>query len=90
MTNEKYNGWKNYETWLANLWLTNDQEVMEELQANANDMDLYDLAEGTKEWLTEQMNDIKDTIGNNLFSDLMSAAFSEIDFYEIAKALKED
>lgn len=89
MKNEKYNGWKNYETWLANLWLTNDQEVMEELQANANDMDLYDLAEGTKEWLTEQMNDIKDTIGNNLFSDLMSAAFSEIDFYEIAKALKE-
>jgi hypothetical protein len=21
-----YNGWKNYETWCVNLWLTNDQE----------------------------------------------------------------
>jgi hypothetical protein len=25
MTNEKYNGWTNYETWLCNLWIDNDQ-----------------------------------------------------------------
>ena len=29
MTNETYNGWTNRETWLANLWLTNDQGIYE-------------------------------------------------------------
>ncbi|MBY9021074.1 MAG: hypothetical protein KGD67_08445 [Candidatus Lokiarchaeota archaeon] len=24
---EKYNGWHNRETWLVNLWLTNDQNI---------------------------------------------------------------
>ena len=38
MTNEQYNGWTNRETWLTNLWLTNDQGiyeyVVESLQQN--------------------------------------------------------
>lgn len=28
-----YNGWTNRETWLVNLWLTNDECYYEELQA---------------------------------------------------------
>jgi len=38
MTNERYNGWTNRETWLTNLWLTNDEGiynyVVERLQQN--------------------------------------------------------
>ena len=29
----EYNGWSNRETWLVNLWLTNDECYYEELQA---------------------------------------------------------
>jgi len=29
MSNEQYNGWTNRETWLTNLWLTNDQGTYE-------------------------------------------------------------
>lgn len=32
MTDTKYNGWKNYETWLAALWISNDEGF--ESQAN--------------------------------------------------------
>ena len=24
--NQKYNGWKNWETWVVNLWITNDEQ----------------------------------------------------------------
>ena len=25
MSDKSYNGWKNFETWVVNLWLTNEQ-----------------------------------------------------------------
>jgi hypothetical protein len=31
MSDTTYNGWKNYETWLVNLWFTNDQYTSEEV-----------------------------------------------------------
>jgi hypothetical protein len=27
MNDKKYNGWSNYETWVTNLWLTNDENT---------------------------------------------------------------
>jgi hypothetical protein len=30
MSDEKYNGWKNYPTWAVNLWLSNDQGAYNE------------------------------------------------------------
>ena len=29
MSDKSYNGWKNYETWVVNLWLTNEQHPYE-------------------------------------------------------------
>lgn len=29
MTRNDYNGWTNYETWLVNLWLNNDEFIVE-------------------------------------------------------------
>ena len=29
MTKSEYNGWTNYETWLVNLWLNNDESIVE-------------------------------------------------------------
>lgn len=29
MSDRSYNGWKNYETWVVNLWLTNEQYTYE-------------------------------------------------------------
>jgi hypothetical protein len=34
-TDDTYNGWTNWETWNTNLWMTNEQALLEEAQAIA-------------------------------------------------------
>jgi hypothetical protein len=68
-----YNGWSNRETWVANLWLTNDQAryclVLEALKHSGGD---YTAAE----WLQEQLrNQLDEEAGNSsMWSDLLSTA----------------
>ena len=41
----EYNGWSNYETWLINLWLTNDRCYYDELCEIIKNFDLGEQAE---------------------------------------------
>ncbi len=91
-----YNGWKNYETWAAALWIDNDRgsyEMARELRDDArqgarDDHESYRTAEGLladqlKDWLEESMFEWEPE-EVSLFTDLLHAAFSEVDWYEIA------
>ncbi len=97
MCNEKYNGWANYETWLAALWLDNDefsQGVTMQLMRNAwkdAKADWYltraqaaasKLADTLKA-LIEEDNPLEDQA--TMYADLMNAAIGEVDFCEIAE-----
>ena len=89
-TNEdkKYNGWTNYETWIVNLWLSNDQgtdELMIDMAKHSKDV--YSLMEEIKD-LIEELNPLKDNA--DLFSDLLNGAISECNFYEIAEHYYND
>lgn len=80
-----YNGWTNYETWAVALWIDNEQSTQEwalELarEAKGNDHERYELAQGLKSELEEAMPDL----GGSVWSDLLGAAWSEVDWYEIA------
>ena len=89
-TNEdkKYNGWTNYETWLVNLWLSNDQGTEEMINDMAkHSKDVYSLMEEIKD-LIEELNPLKDNA--DLFSDLLNGAISECNFYEIAEHYYND
>ena len=82
-----YNGWKNYETWLVALWIDNDQSsysYARELkdQVKDNEHARYDLSHALKEWI-ESDNPLNDDA--TLFTDLLNAALSEVDWYEIAE-----
>lgn len=102
VTEEKtYNGWTNYETWAVNLWIDNDQGSQEYWQRAARqawrsavaresltrkEVAAASLADQIKDEITEAAPDL----GASLFSDLLSAAFSEVNWDEIASHMVED
>ena len=102
MTEERYNGWTNYETWNVALWLGNEQDSdrywREEAQdayrcAEANktftrrERAAFDLAERLKEDIAVEN---QPELGASMYSDLLSAAISEVNWCEIAEHYIDD
>lgn len=82
MTVQRYNGWVNYETWLCNLWITNDAGLYSFFNEMAEEVaDVYDLSEMIKEEFYECMPDIE----ASFYTDLITAGLSEVCWYEIAE-----
>ncbi len=101
MTNDKrYNGWTNYETWNVKLWLGNDEGVYNYCRETAQEA--WDNTEASKhlthseEAATVLANSLKAMHEENMpevegvYADLLNAALSEVDWYEIAQAIIED
>ena len=80
---QTYNGWRNRETWLVNIWLTNDEGSAALLDdVSKRDGDLYDKADWLERMIRESY-ELQYQQGN-LWSDLMSVALSQVDWFEIA------
>lgn len=103
MANQEYNGWTNYETWCVNLWLGNDQgsdEYWRERAQTAWDESETETSFTRAERATLTLSDsLKDEIEQgaserisdaSLYSDLLSAAISEVNWYEIAEHFISD
>jgi hypothetical protein len=99
---ERYQGWKNYETWAVALWLDNEEESYDESHALARaawddaepdetfsraEVARLALASSIKEWI-ERDNPLEGK--NTLYSDLLNAALSEVDWHEIADHYLDD
>lgn len=92
MSDRKYNGWANYETWLANLWLDQDSYAIEEISnvclglmgsyEDKSDID-YRLGDTIKDILQGYIDTAQDA-QCGFVTDLISSAFQNIDFREIA------
>lgn len=94
-----YNGWSSYETWLAKIWIDEGyaggeaeiSRIAERLLDAEDDRDdaIYQLAKEIKDRLMENRWEFAgDAAG--LFSDLLTAAISQIDFEELATAFVDD
>jgi hypothetical protein len=87
-----YNGWKNKETWLVNLWLgdvlTEDQESGTEITADYVEQfvdDMVDQAMNAGKW-----SNCVYTGHNGFVTDLLNCALCEIDYHELAAHYVEE
>lgn len=98
-----YNGWSNYETWVYALYLYNEQWSYDETRMLAKTeferavADKYmSKREAAIAYLAEVLQNNAETASYELiqikgvFRDLLDAAVSEINFYEIAKSLIDE
>lgn len=80
-----YNGWRNWETWLVNVW-----DLVDAMSEEVSSWDVTDLADcdadWCEDWVAEQI-DPRDYDG--LVGDLVSGFYSEVDWYEIAEHVRE-
>jgi hypothetical protein len=94
-----YNGWSNRETWMANLWIANDgyaggaDEVDERARRLIDDGEskedaTYTLSKEIEYAVDEDMEQTCKVSG--LFEDLLGAAVSRINWYEIAEHYVDD
>lgn len=95
---EDYNGYTNYETWAVALHIDNDQYFsdlintqVKEICENATGNEIlsvevsarYDVSQFLKEQIQEFMG--IDDMENGLALDLLNAAISQIDWYDLAR-----
>lgn len=88
-TTEEFNGWPNRETWLVNLWLTNDQGLYQGAreQAAAADSEL-----GAGEAVREMLKELRDqdVPQSGLWVDLINQAFGRVDWRKVGESLREE
>ncbi len=100
-TEEKgYNGWKNYETWNAALWIDNDQgaherwneravELLEQaIEADESDDPRNDATHTLAEELEADCDETLESLNLpicGMFADILNAGLREIDWFDIAE-----
>lgn len=77
----EYNGWTNRETWMVNLWLTNDECYYEELCSIIKNFGTSEQPEEIKQYV-HWIIDIDEA---NMTSDLLSTSLARVNWYEIAE-----
>ena len=84
---KEYNGWTNYATWNVALWLDNEQGSHSHFveRAAALEDETWALAKEIEEYVREGAPDLD----ASTYADLLGAALSSVNWYEIAESFCE-
>ncbi len=83
-----YNGWTNYETWNVNFWLDNDEYTQSYWEDATHESDsISELADRLKSEIEDAAPTANDS---SMYADLLGAALSSINWYEIAEHYASD
>jgi hypothetical protein len=89
MTEKTYNGWTNYETWNVALWIDNEEgsyrywrDTTREISEESDEKEdaIYSVSKRLEDEIKEGAPELQGT-----YSDLLSAALCEVNWYEIAE-----
>tara|TARA_R110000824_G_scaffold4601_4_gene22149 strand:+ start:571 stop:891 length:321 start_codon:yes stop_codon:yes gene_type:complete len=84
----EYNGWTNWETWVVNLWMDNDQELYDHYGKMARVKVSKDKRSASYKLslaIQEQVDDWMPHLDNSLYLDLLNGAMREVNWIEIAR-----
>jgi len=82
------NGWKNYQTWAVNLWLTNEESTEKHFRQLAAEKDTAELAEDIQNFIEENSPLNILSLEASMYHDLLSNAINQVDCYELAEGFK--
>jgi hypothetical protein len=96
MADTTYNGWANYETWLVNLWMDNEQgsqeffrEQAREYLSTAQADDVWTKTQRARfrfaDWLKHYYSEESRPELPGVYGDLLGAALSSVNWDEIAR-----
>jgi len=78
MTDTKYNGWTNYETWMVGLWFN---DGFDKHSASELDADAY------RDWVWDYLEDNKDISG--FLADVVTGFLGSVNWAELADHVRE-
>lgn len=105
MTDQKYNGWSNWQTWAVMLWIDNDEGsqsywldcAMDSDRAAPRNHFSTNRRQEQRMWLADLLkSEYQDRASElieseaSVFTYLMSAALDAVDWHEIAESLLND
>jgi hypothetical protein len=84
-TTVEYNGWTNRETWLANLWLTNDEGGYGFFEGILRRYDTNEARAANLEYLLRDQME-SEVEEPDMFTELLATAFNRVNWLEIIES----